>query len=38
MCDILENIENLKDKDSEEISEQALMYSTLIQNYTQKFI
>lgn len=35
---VLENIEKMKGKSSEEISEQALMYSTLIQNYTQKFI
>lgn len=33
---ILENIEKMKDKDSEQISEQALMYSTIIQNYTKK--
>lgn len=35
---ILNNIEKMKDKNAEEISEQALMYSTLIQNYTQRFI
>lgn len=38
LLDILEKIEKMKDKDPEEISEKALMYSTLIQNYTQKFI
>jgi hypothetical protein len=38
MVRILDNIENLKNKDPEFISELALMYSTLIQNYTQKFI
>ena len=38
LLDILENIETMKEKDPEEISEQALMYSTLVQNYTQKFI
>lgn len=37
MQNVLENIEKMKGKNSEEISEQSLMYSTLIQNYTQKF-
>ena len=34
---ILKNIELLKDKEPEQIAERALMYSTLILNYTQKF-
>lgn len=38
LVDILEKIEKMKDQDPETISEHALMYSTLIQNYTQKFI
>ena len=38
LLNILENIETMKDKNAEQISEQALMYSTLIQNYTQKFV
>jgi hypothetical protein len=37
MLRILDKIEIMKDNDPELISEQALMYSTLIQNYTQKF-
>jgi hypothetical protein len=38
MVNILDNIENMQNKDPEYISERALMYSTLIQNYTQKFL
>jgi polysaccharide pyruvyl transferase WcaK-like protein len=38
MIHILDTIEDMKNKDAEYVSERALMYSTLIQNYTKKFI
>lgn len=34
---ILEKIEYMKNQNADEVSENALMYSTLIQNYTQTF-
>lgn len=38
LLDILDSIKKMRGKDPDIISEQALMYSTLIQNYTQKFV
>lgn len=38
LVNILRKIDALKGKNPEEISECALMYSTLIQNYTQTYL